>query len=78
MSTPRDVASAPASDAAAKRRWMIGIIITVLFGSFGAVMAWLSYADRAKAPASRRSRPAVEPATTPDRDPPGHGKGRRK
>jgi hypothetical protein len=30
------------------RRWLIGIGISVAFGTFGAVMAWLSYSARAR------------------------------
>ncbi|MDB4960532.1 MAG: hypothetical protein JWP01_531 [Myxococcales bacterium] len=88
-STPEDTAIAR-TDAAAQRRWMIGIAITILFGSFGAVMAWLSYSHRASSPAAApaRSTPARDPASAPaptpdpspesppDRERPGHGKGR--
>jgi hypothetical protein len=30
------------------RRWLIGIAISVAFGTFGAVMAWLSYSARTR------------------------------
>ena len=30
------------------RRWLIGLAISVAFGTFGAVMAWLSYSARAR------------------------------
>ncbi|MDQ3368835.1 MAG: hypothetical protein M3680_25710 [Myxococcota bacterium] len=80
MSPPRDAAS-PSTDAAAKRRWMIGIILSLMFGLFGAVMAWLNYAARTKSAATRGARPTAEPASTPDpapRAPPGQGKGKDK
>jgi len=37
----------PAVDAE-HRRWLIGIGISITFGLFGAVMAWLSYSARTK------------------------------
>ena len=30
------------------RRWLIGIAISIAFGTFGAVMAWLSYSARTR------------------------------
>lgn len=42
MSSERDV-TASGANARADRRWLIGIVITLLFGIFGAVMAVLSY-----------------------------------
>ena len=30
------------------RRWLIGLAISVSFGLFGAVMAWLSYSARTR------------------------------
>ena len=57
---------APASDgeAAAHRRWLITIVITVLFGGFGAVMAYLSYANSSKAPSTGQSNRAPSSAPT--------------
>ncbi|MEO8904511.1 MAG: hypothetical protein ABI627_23585 [Polyangiaceae bacterium] len=55
------------------RRWLIGIGISVVFGLFGAVMAWLSYTAR-----TRASAPAVAaavhsgPAPTSGADPSRH------
>jgi hypothetical protein len=78
MSTQRDTTSA-SSDSSARRRWLIGLTITVLFGIFGAVMAVLAYRNstitppapaRTTAPAPTESAPA---APTPDK--PGRGKG---
>lgn len=65
--------AALSSDVAANRRWLIGILITLLFGGFGAVMAWLSYVRRDKAtstPAARARPAAVTPSEpAPDREP---------
>ena len=36
----------PDSEAAAHRRWLITVAITILFGTFGAVMTYLTYAER--------------------------------
>jgi hypothetical protein len=36
---------------AEQRRWLIGIGISLAFGTFGAVMAWLSYSARTRAQA---------------------------
>lgn len=65
------------------RRWLIGICISLAFGIFSAVMAWLSYAERTRdpQPQQRRAAPAAEPApAAPAGNPPtpGHGKGRGK
>lgn len=63
------------------RRWRIGIAITVAFGLFGAVMAYLNYnaKQRPAAPGvTREIRPAEPAAVTPaDPSPRGNGKGRR-
>lgn len=69
MSAQPDGTSAPRSesDAAAHRRWLITVIITVVFGGFGAVMAYLSYTNSKKpaASSSGRSRsPGTAPTTT--------------
>ena len=48
---------------AEQRRWLIGIGISVVFGSFGAVMAWLSYTARSRPPA-----PASVQAAKPESD----------
>lgn len=56
------------SEAAAHRRWLITVAITVVFGCFGAVMAYLSYANntRSSAPATgRSSTPSTAPTTAP-------------
>ncbi|MBA3456919.1 MAG: hypothetical protein H0T42_27770 [Deltaproteobacteria bacterium] len=56
------------SETSANRRWLIGLSITVLFGVFGAVMAYLAYADRNSsrpAASSPASKPASEPASEP-------------
>lgn len=55
-------------EARAHRRWLITIAITVLFGGFGAVMAYLSYANSTKPAVSSpgRSRsPSKSPTTAP-------------
>lgn len=65
MSTDRDTAPSP-SDAAAKKRWMIGLVITVLFGGFGAVMAWLSYTSRDQPSPASGSKPSLSPTPRPD------------
>lgn len=58
-------------DARASRRWMIGILITVVFGAFGVVMAVLSYMDRDRpAPAG-----ASSPSPSREREPRDKGKG---
>ena len=72
------------SDGAGNRRWLIGIGITLVFGIFSAVMAWLSYAARTKdaTPPQRPSAPAAaDPAPaspTGNPSPHGHGKGHGK
>ena len=66
MKTEGDAALSP-SDAAARKRWMIGLVITVLFGSFAAVMAWLSYAGRDPPSPASGSKPSPStPRPTPD------------
>ena len=71
----------PNSEAAAHRRWLITIAITILFGTFGAVMTYLSYAKSSKpwspsrAPSSVSSTvpgsvPSIAPATPPTEVPP--------
>ncbi len=77
MKTEGDAALSP-SDAAAKKRWMIGLVITVIFGSFGAVMAWLSYAGHDQPSPASGSTPSTS-APTPDKpDTKSRGKGRDK
>lgn len=66
MSVPSDAPVDP--EARAHRRWLITILITVLFGGFGAVMAYLSYVNSSKPSASSpgRSRsPRKAPSATP-------------
>jgi hypothetical protein len=62
----------PNSEAAAQRRWLITIAITILFGTFGAVMTYLSYAKDAK-PSSRSNAtsgvPSAAPAAAPAEKP---------
>ncbi len=56
------------AEAAAHRRWLITILITVLFGGFGAVMAYLSYVNSSKPAASSPTRsrsPSKAPSATP-------------
>lgn len=53
---------APDSEAAAHKRWLVTIAITILFGTFGAVMTYMSYAKSSK-PWSGRA-PSSVPATT--------------
>lgn len=65
MSVKPDGAPLPGSDVAAQRRWLITIMITVLFGGFGAVMAYLTYADRQDSPRSPASSPTSRPTTEP-------------
>ncbi|MET0795101.1 MAG: hypothetical protein ABW061_26520 [Polyangiaceae bacterium] len=48
--------------AAEHRRWLIGIAISIAFGTFGAVMAWLSYAARSR-PSLPSSGQLVKPAS---------------
>lgn len=77
MTTTRDDASRAAIEASARRRWLIGLCITVMFGGFGAVMAWLAYVDREAAPAAPASTPSADPDDGPRDTPPGPGKGKR-
>jgi hypothetical protein len=63
MSDQPDGAS-PA-EAAAHRRWLITLAITVLFGGFGAVMAYLSYANSSKPAASSPRSPGRSPSKSP-------------
>lgn len=74
MKAERDAALSP-SDAAARNRWMIGLVITVLFGGFGAVMAWLSYVGHDPPSPASGSKPST---STPTPDTKDRGKGRNK
>ena len=74
MKAERDAVLSP-SDAAAKKRWMIGLAITVLFGCFGAVMAWLNYAGHDQASPASGSKPST---STPAPDTKDRGKGHDK
>jgi hypothetical protein len=56
----------PSSEAAAHRRWLVTIAITILFGTFGAVMTYLSYAKSSTKP-SRSSSDAPAAAPTEPR-----------
>jgi hypothetical protein len=49
----------PGQSMLADRRWLVGIAISLVFGTFGSVMAWLSYAGRSRAV------PAAAAATAP-------------
>jgi hypothetical protein len=59
------------------RRWRIGIAISLFFGIFSAVMAFLSYADRTR-PAAPTTTPATPAATVAPAEPAhghkGHGR----
>ena len=58
------------SETAANRRWLIGLSITVLFGVFGAVMAFLAYSDRDDSPRAPASSPTSKPTSEPAAEPP--------
>ena len=58
------------SEAAAQRRWLITIVITVLFGGFGAVMAYLSYANSSKPSASSTTGSSRASGASPSGGPP--------
>lgn len=61
--------SPPERDRTANQRWMIGLVVTLVFGCFGVVMALLSYMDRDRTTVHpTRESPAAAP-TTPGRDP---------
>ena len=77
MKTEGDAVLSP-SDAAAKRRWMIGLVVTVLFGGFGAVMAWLSYAGRDQPSPGSGSKPSTSTPTPDTPDTKSRGKGHNK
>lgn len=68
MSDKPDAAAAPRSqsDATASRRWLISIMITVVFGGFGAVIAYLNYARRSE---PSTSSPSKSPTSTPTAEP---------
>ena len=55
MISKDDDRSPPERDRTANRRWMIGIAVTLVFGTFGAVMALLSYMDRDRPAATEPS-----------------------
>lgn len=58
------------SEAAASRRWLITIMITVVFGGFGAVIAYLNYARRSEPSISSPSTsPSTAPASSPATEP---------
>lgn len=80
VETNRDESPSPAIDAAtaaANRRWIITICVSLVFGIFGAVMALLSYSGRAApAPAAMTAAPAAAPAA-PDPDPTARGRGKK-
>jgi len=46
--TNTDTARATRAVDAEHRRWLIGLGVSVAFGTFGAVMAWLSYSARTR------------------------------
>jgi hypothetical protein len=46
--TNTDTARATRAVDAEHRRWLIGLGISIAFGTFGAVMAWLSYSARTR------------------------------
>ena len=89
MSTERD-ASPDGAEARADGRWLIGIGITLIFGIFGAVMAVLSYSNKANDRDPPAAPAAVAPATVApgavapgggeapaSPAPRGHGKGKK-
>ena len=53
-------------EARANRRWLIGVIISVVFGLFGVVMALLSYAEHNKSSSTPAARSAPTPRDTND------------
>jgi hypothetical protein len=60
--------SPPERDKAANRRWLIGIVLTLVFGIFGATLALLSYMDRDRAPAAPAApAPGGDEPARPDR-----------
>jgi hypothetical protein len=70
----------PDSEAAAHRRWLVTIAITILFGTFGAVMTYLTYAKGSRSPGKASSSvpsgapsaaPITAPATAPTEEPAG-------
>jgi hypothetical protein len=71
MVSKDDDASPPERDRTASRRWMIGIVLSLVFGLFGAVMALLSYMDRNRQTTVYRTRksspsaPVVAPGASP-------------
>jgi hypothetical protein len=81
MSSPGDTTSR--SEASAHRRWIIGIAISVVFGTFGAVMAVLAYRNASSHTRAGGATETVSPRgstapAAPAPEPPGHGKGRGK
>jgi predicted outer membrane lipoprotein len=66
MTSSNDDPSPPEGDRAANRRWMIGLLLTLAFGIFGAVMAVLSYMDRGTTTIyrNRKSPPAAQAGTS--------------
>lgn len=78
MPASPDGAPPRTSEAAAQRRWLITIAITVVFGGFGAIMAYLSYAKSTQPAVSTPApRPApTAPAAAPSSDPGLPGKDR--
>ncbi len=69
MISKDDDRSPPERDRTANRRWMIGIVVSLVFGFFGAVMAVLSYLDRDRPATIYRTRGPGAPAA-PGASPP--------
>ena len=77
--TNNDGAEARDVRARDNRRWLIGTGISLFFGIFASVMAFLSYAERSKVvPASVSGPGAAQPAASAAPAPRGDRKGRRR
>ena len=72
MISKDDDRSPPERDRTANRRWMIGLVISLVFGIFGAVMALLSYMDKDGPTTIYRNRksPPAAPSAAPGASPP--------
>ncbi len=68
----------PPGDVAAQRRWMITLAITLVFGGFGAVMAYLNYSNHKQGRAeSSNTAPTTTPAVAPPVAEPGDDRGNK-
>jgi hypothetical protein len=76
MAVNPDGEPAASGEKAAHRRWLITIAITIVFGAFGAVMAYLSYVHSTRPGASSPGGARPSGAPSPDEGDQGkHGKG---